>query len=65
MKATRLILCDRSGDSMRGIEQLTISDTTGSSQRKKKVEGLAAVRLGHDGLSGFTSQAFKMHEGIR
>jgi hypothetical protein len=28
-------------------------------------DGRRLLQLGHDGMSGFTSQAFKMHEWIR
>jgi hypothetical protein len=31
----------------------------------KKNKGKKLLMTGHDGLSGFTSVAFKMHEGIR
>lgn len=36
-----------------------------SAKRKKSDSGKRLLQAGHDGLSGFTSVAFKMHEGIR
>lgn len=34
-------------------------------EHDKKPDGRALLELGHDGLSGFTSLKFKMHETIR
>ncbi|KAK4683908.1 anaphase-promoting complex subunit 10, partial [Tremellales sp. Uapishka_1] len=35
------------------------------SESEDKIDGRKLLELGHDGLSGFTSPQFKMHEGIR
>jgi len=48
------------------IRPTTGVNAAGSEETGAKVnKGKKLLMTGHDGLSGFTSVAFKMHEGIR
>lgn len=42
-----------------------VPEDLGEEEEDKKPDGKALLQLGHDGLSGFTSLRFKMHETIR